>query len=469
MERDSLGTLALPVSALWGIHTARAVQNFPLGSRTLGQTPELVHALGAVKLACALANRQCGVLDDRRCGAIVTAAERVRNGELDAHFVVDALQGGAGTSSNMNANEVIANVALLALGHAPGHYEALHPNDHVNASQSTNDVYPSALRLALHAALQPLLREAQALQRALGEQATRHAQVLKIGRTQLQDAVPMTVGQEFGAWAATVAADIGALQHAAQGLDTLNLGGTAVGTGLNAPPGFGRRAIDQLARLLGRALHQADDLVHAGQDTAALLDLSAALRRVAVHLGKIASDLRLLGSGPQAGFGDLMLPPRQAGSSIMPGKVNPVIAEAVNQVAFAVIGGDVTVALACEHGQLQLNAFEPLIGATLLQSLAQLARAVALLRTHCIEGIEVPREALAERVARSATLATALAPVLGYAAAARVALHARHSDQTVLQAALALQAAPEAVLRAHLPSAVEPNTAVTAVTAATAL
>ena len=302
------------------------------------------------------------MLDARRCNAIVTASERVRRGELDAHFVVDALQGGAGTSSNMNANEVIANVALLSLGHVPGRYEALHPNDHVNASQSTNDVYPSALRLALHAALQPLLHEAQALQKALRAQAARHAGVMKIGRTQLQDAVPMTVGQEFGAWAATVAGDTAALQRAALGLHTLNLGGTAVGTGVNAPPGFGRLAIDQLARLLGRPLQQADDLVHAGQDTASLLDLSAALRCVAVHLGKIASDLRLLGSGPQAGFGDLRLPPRQAGSSIMPGKVNPVIPEAVNQVAFAVIGGDVTVALACEAGQLQLNAFEPLGG-----------------------------------------------------------------------------------------------------------
>jgi aspartate ammonia-lyase len=415
-ETDSLGALALPSEALWGIHTARALQNFPLGSRTLGQLPELVHALGAVKLACALANRQCGVLDARRCNAIVTASERVRRGELDAHFVVDALQGGAGTSSNMNANEVIANVALLSLGHVPGRYEALHPNDHVNASQSTNDVYPSALRLALRAALQPLLHEAQALQKALRAQAARHAGVMKIGRTQLQDAVPMTVGQEFGAWAATVAGDTAALQRAALGLHTLNLGGTAVGTGVNAPPGFGRLAIDQLARLLGRPLQQADDLVHAGQDTASLLDLSAALRRVAVHLGKIASDLRLLGSGPQAGFGDLRLPPRQAGSSIMPGKVNPVIPEAVNQVAFAVIGGDVTVALACEAGQLQLNAFEPLIGATLLQSLGQLARAMALLRTHCIDGIEVPHEGLAARE---------------------------------------LQAAPETVLRARLPMAAD--------------
>jgi aspartate ammonia-lyase len=356
------------------------------------------------------------VLDARRCNAIVTASERVRRGELDAHFVVDALQGGAGTSSNMNANEVIANVALLSLGHVPGRYEALHPNDHVNASQSTNDVYPSALRLALRAALQPLLHEAQALQKALRAQAARHAGVMKIGRTQLQDAVPMTVGQEFGAWAATVAGDTAALQRAALGLHTLNLGGTAVGTGVNAPPGFGRLAIDQLARLLGRPLQQADDLVHAGQDTASLLDLSAALRRVAVHLGKIASDLRLLGSGPQAGFGDLRLPPRQAGSSIMPGKVNPVIPEAVNQVAFAVIGGDVTVALACEAGQLQLNAFEPLIGATLLQSLGQLARAMALLRTHCIDGIEVPHEGLAARE---------------------------------------LQAAPETVLRARLPMAAD--------------
>jgi aspartate ammonia-lyase len=446
-ETDNLGTMSLPADTLWGIHTARAVLNFPISGRTLGQLPELVHSLGSVKLACALANHQLGLLDARRCGAISHACERVRAGGLDSHFVVDLMQGGAGTSSNMNANEVIANAALQFMGLPAGCYGELHPNDHVNASQSTNDVYPSALRLALHAGLQPLMQEAQALHGALQTQATRNAMVLKIGRTQLQDAVPMTVGQEFGAWATTVAGDVAALQRAASGLDTLNLGGTAVGTGLNAPAGFGRLAIDHLSQLLGRPLRQADNLVHAGQDTAALLDLSAALRRVAVHLGKMANDLRLLASGPQAGFADLKLPARQAGSSIMPGKVNPVIPEAVNQVVFDVIGGDLTVALACEAGQLQLNAFEPLVGATLLRHLGQLSRTVCLLRTHCIEGIEVPAAALAARVDDSATLATALVPAIGYVASARVAAEALRSGQTVLAVAMAQDGANENALR----------------------
>ena len=432
-ESDLLGSLALPADAYWGIHTERARANFDSAATPVAAMPTLIVALAEVKLACARANQACGVLPAALADAIVAACERVRGGALHEQFVVDVLQGGAGTSTNMNANEVLANAALESLGLARGRYDVVHPNDHVNASQSTNDVYPSALRLALWRATAPLLNEIQQLGAALARQAATGAEVLKIGRTQLQDAVPMTVGQEIGAWARSVQADRAALAQARLGLLVVNLGGTAIGTGVNAPEGFGARAVAELAELTGLPLLQAADLVHAGQDTAAFIDLSAALRRIAVHLGKIANDLRLLGSGPQAGFGDLRLPPRQAGSSIMPGKVNPVIPEMVNQVAFDVIGGDLTVTLACEAGQLQLNAFEPLIGWTLHRHAQQLARALAALRRHCIDGLQPDAARLAERVATSATLATTLAPYIGYAAASQVAKQALASRRSVVE------------------------------------
>ncbi|WP_116114443.1 aspartate ammonia-lyase [Amycolatopsis ruanii] len=433
IEHDMLGEISVPADAYYGAHTARALTNFPITRETLADRPHLVTALAAVKQAAAAANAEVGALDPAKARAIAAACAEIRGGALHDHFVVDLIQGGAGTSTNMNANEVIANRALELLGHRRGEYGVLHPLDHVNLGQSTNDVYPTAVKLALDRHLAELLTAGRWLRDAFGAKAAEFGDVLKMGRTQLQDAVPMTLGQEFGAFAATLAEDEQRLAEARLLLHELNLGGTAIGTGLNARPGYRERAVAHLRALTGiPTLVSAPDLIEATQDVGVFVQLSGVLKRVAVKLSKICNDLRLLSSGPRAGFGEITLPARQAGSSIMPGKVNPVIPEAVNQIAFEIIGHDVTVTLAAEGGQLQLNAFEPVIARALTAGLDHLTAGIGVLTRHCVAGITAHREHLADLVAASTGLVTALSPVLGYETASAIALEAHHSGRPAL-------------------------------------
>jgi aspartate ammonia-lyase len=449
-ERDFLGELPIPAAAYWGVHTARAVENFPISGQTVGQWPELVRALAAVKKAAAQANRELGVLDTRRAEAIVAACDDLIAGELHGEFVVDVIQGGAGTSTNMNANEVIANRALEKLGRPHGDYAELHPNDHVNASQSTNDVYPTALRVAAWKGIDGLLAEMALLRAAFEAKAQAFERVLKIGRTQLQDAVPMTLGQEFMAFAVMIGEDEARLREARALVAEVNLGATAIGTGINAPAGYTKIVVPLLAQACGVPVVPAAHLVEATQDTGAFVQLSGVLKRVACKLSKTCNDLRLLGSGPQAGFGDILLPARQAGSSIMPGKVNPVIPEVMNQVAYEVIGNDVTITMASEAGQLQLNAFEPIMGWSLYKSIAHLTRACRTLRLHCVDGIRANEPLLARRVAESATLVTALNPLIGYEKAALIAKTALADGGTIAETAERLGIMGRAELEALL-------------------
>ncbi|MGZ0147658.1 aspartate ammonia-lyase [Kribbella sp. WER1] len=420
-EFDSLGSHDVPATAYWGVHTARALTNFAVSGTPVGSHRELVAALGAVKLAAARANHDLGLLDDRRYAAIAAAAEEVRAGKLDDQFVVDVVQGGAGTSTNLNANEVIANRALEILGLPRAAYDEVHPLDHVNRCQSTNDVYPTAVRLALIAAIERLTAATAALAEAFAAKATEFRAVPKIGRTQLQDAVPMTVGQELGAFAVTLREELARLADSRGLLCEINLGATAIGTGITAHPEYRRRAVAELAEITGLPLVGASDLVEATSDTGAFVQVSGVLKRVVVKVSKICNDLRLLASGPQAGLAELRLPARQAGSSIMPGKVNPVIPELVNQVAFWVIGTDVTVTMAAEGGQLQLNAFEPVMCHGLLQGFAWTAAAFDALRELCVDGITVDAAALTAAAAHNVGLVTALTPHLGYTRAAELA------------------------------------------------
>jgi aspartate ammonia-lyase len=353
--------------------------------------------------------------------AIELACQEVIAGRLDEHFVVDVVQGGAGTSSNMNANEVIANRALQILGLSPGTYAEVHPNDHVNASQSTNDVYPMAVKIALLAALSRLAGAVRQLSDAFDAKGREFAAVPKIGRTQLQDAVPMTVGQEFSAWGATLAEEQARILDSRSLLSEINLGATAIGTGITAPRGYAAAVVRHLREITGLPMETAGNLVEATADTGAFVQVSGVLKRTAVKVSKICNDLRLLSSGPQGGFGELRLPPRQAGSSIMPGKVNPVIPEAVNQVAFWVVGNDVTITMAAEAGQLQLNAFEPIMCHGLLQSMGWMIRSFDVLTRRCVQDIEVDEGRLMELAARSVGVVTALIPYIGYAAASAIA------------------------------------------------
>jgi aspartate ammonia-lyase len=437
-EHDFLGDKDIPADAYWGVHSARAVENFPISGQTVGQVPDLVRALAYVKKAAAQANATLSVIDVDHAAAIVRACDDVIGGALHEQFVVDVIQGGAGTSTNMNANEVIANRALEHLGFAKGRYDVLHPQDQVNASQSTNDVYPTALRLAAWFGIEGLLAEMALLRRAFEAKAEEFKSVLKIGRTQLQDAVPMTLGQEFLAFAIMIGEDELRLREARALITEVNLGATAIGTGINAPGGYAEMVIPMLAEVSGVPVVKAANLVEATQDTGAFVQLSGVLKRVACKLSKTCNDLRLLSSGPQAGFGDISLPARQAGSSIMPGKVNPVIPEVMNQVAFEVIGNDVTITMASEAGQLQLNAFEPIMGWSLAKSVQHLTHACRTLRIHCVAGIAANHELLARRVAESVTLVTALNPIIGYERAALIAKTALATGGTIADTAQAL-------------------------------
>jgi aspartate ammonia-lyase len=449
-ERDFLGEMEIPGDAYWGVHSARAVANFPISGQTVASMPELVRALAFVKKAAAQANAELGVISAEHAQAIVRACDDLIGGALHEQFVVDVIQGGAGTSTNMNANEVIANRALEHLGFEKGRYDVLHPNDHVNASQSTNDVYPTALRVSAWFGIEGLLAAMADLRRAFEAKALEFGQVLKIGRTQLQDAVPMTLGQEFLAFAIMIGEDEQRLREARTLVSEVNLGATAIGTGINAPLGYGEIVIPLLARASGVPVVKAENLVEATQDTGSFVQLSGVLKRVACKLSKVCNDLRLLSSGPQAGFGDIRLPARQAGSSIMPGKVNPVIPEVMNQVAFEVIGNDMTITMASEAGQLQLNAFEPIMAYSIHKSVRHLTNACKTLRGNCVEGIQANHELLARRVAESVTLVTALNPIIGYEKAALIAKTALASGGTIAAVAESLGIMSQAEMNALL-------------------
>lgn len=420
-EKDFLGTVDIPTTALWGVNTHRAAENFRMTGHTLAESPELIRALAMVKWAAADANQQLGSLPTKKAKAIRAACQALIQGKHHAAFILDPVQGGAGTSTNMNANEVIANLALIEMGETPGAYAALNPNNDVNMSQSTNDVYPTALRLAAIFGAYDLIKALEKLADAFESKARQFSDILKIGRTQLQDAVPMTLGQEFHAFAITIREDMARLTDALNLLREVSLGGTAIGTGINADPAYADIAIARLSDISGEPLKRSENFIEATSDTGAFVMYSGVLKRTAIKLSKIASDLRLLSSGPRAGLGEINLPAVQAGSSIMPGKVNPVIPEVVNQAAYLVCGYDMTITMCAEGGQLQLNAFEPTIGYAISQSQHLLTNAASTLRERCVNGITANRERCAELVMNSVGIVTVLLPVLGYEKCSEIA------------------------------------------------
>jgi aspartate ammonia-lyase len=431
VEHDLLGERDVPAEAYYGIHTLRAVENFPISGTPISIYADLIRALACIKEAAAMTNHELGLLDEARKDAIVKACEEIRGGKLHEQFVVDVIQGGAGTSTNMNANEVIANRALELMGHARGEYQYLHANEHVNMSQSTNDVYPTALKVASYFGIFRLVDAMAYLRHAFEGKAQEFRDVLKMGRTQLQDAVPMTLGQEFSTYAVMLGEDEERLKEASTLIREINLGATAIGTGINAPPDYAELVCRRLSALTGIPLITSPNLIEATQDCGAFAQLSGVLKRVAIKLSKTCNDLRLLSSGPRAGLNEINLPPMQAGSSIMPGKVNPVIPEVVNQIAFEVLGNDITVSFAAEAGQLQLNAFEPIIAHSLFKSIIHLRNGCLTLADRCVKGITANRERLRSIVENSIGVVTALNPYIGYANATQIAQEALASGRSV--------------------------------------
>ncbi|WP_310568830.1 aspartate ammonia-lyase [Gemmatimonas sp.] len=435
-EHDLLGERDVPYEALYGVQTLRALENFPITGIPLREFPVLIESLAAVKEAAAQTNLELGLLEQEHADVIIRAAREIRAGRHHEHFLVDMIQGGAGTSTNMNANEVIANRALELSNQQRGAYDVISPNDHVNLSQSTNDVYPTAVRIALHKSLSGFRIELARLADAFGAKGVEFAPLIKMGRTQMQDAVPMTLGQEFMAFSHTLQEDVDRLGEAQSLIREINLGATAIGTGINAPPGYAALACKHLAVIAEVPVITAFDLVEATSDTGAFVQLSGVMKRTATKLSKICNDLRLLSSGPRAGFGEINLPAMQPGSSIMPGKVNPVIPEVVNQVCFEVIGGDVTVTMAAEAGQLQLNAFEPVIAYRLLRGIDMLRNACLVLRERCVTGITANADRMRYFVEHSIGIVTALVPVLGYEIATDIAKTALASGRGVFDLVL---------------------------------
>lgn len=441
-EKDSLGGYVLPCHARWGVHTARAVDNFPVTGITIGKFPDLIKALVLVKQAAASTNHQLGYLSSEKAGMIEIACQKIIQNipYYLTDFKVDVLQGGAGTSTNMNANEVVANVGLLVSGLEAGQYDRLHPNDDVNMSQSTNDVYPTAVKISVCFALRSFLPSLKHLVNAFEEKAEEFKAILKIGRTQLQEAVPMTLGQEFKAYAGTLRKEISAVEGVIPQLSEINLGGTAIGTGIACDPRYGAVVTARLSDLCGFPLKQAENLIEATSDVGVFVTCSSVLKRLAIKISKIANDLRLLSSGPSAGLGEIILPAAQVGSSIMPGKVNPVIPEMLNQVAFMVIGHDATVSFCAEGGQLQLNAFEPAMGYCILNSIQMLKSALDIFSEKCVRGIRANKERCLEQVQNSVGIMTAFVPVLGYELCASIAKQALTEIRSVAD-----------VLKEHVP------------------
>jgi aspartate ammonia-lyase len=430
-ETDSLGSKAIPAEAYWGINVGRALDNFAISGRPIADYPDLIFGYACVKQAAARANADIGALERDKADLIDRACEEIKEGKLHDQFVVDIMQGGAGTSTNMNVNEVIVNRGLELAGRPKGDYAYLDPNDHANRGQSTNDTYPTALKIGLSLAIERLLVELRRLEHAFHDKGCEFADVLKVGRTQLQDAVPMTLGQEFEGFAVTLADDHSSFESIMPCLCEINLGATAIGTGIASDPRYADAVRLHLADITGFHIVTAPHLVEATTDVGVFLDLSSTLKRSAMKLSKICNDLRLLASGPQAGLGEINLPPRQAGSSIMPGKVNPVIPEVVNQIAFVVAGADVTLTMAAEAGQLQLNAFEPVMAHVLFESLQWTTAAMATLRTNCVTGITANRDRLAAQTSSSVGVITALIPHIGYVAASKLAKEALATNANI--------------------------------------
>lgn len=431
LEHDLLGERKVSNLCYYGVQTLRAQENFAITGIPISSTPSMVVALAYVKKSAALANLELGLLPAKIAQAIAQACEQIIAGKYHDQFVVDVFQGGAGTSTNMNANEVIANLALEIMGHEKGDYCHCHPNNHVNCSQSTNDAYPTAFRIALHIELKKLLDSMLVLQRAFAGKGSEFSDVLKMGRTQLQDAVPMTLGQEFAAYATTINEDIDRVFETHNLIHEINLGATAIGTGLNAPPDYTRVVTQCLRNLTGIPLETSANLVEATWDTGAYMTISGTLKRFAIKLSKICNDLRLLSSGPRAGFNEINLPKMQPGSSIMPGKVNPVIPEVVNQIAYQVAGADLTITMASENGQLELNVMEPVIAYNLFQSIQLLDRACLTLAEKCIVGITANREHCLQMVTNSIGIVTALNPCIGYENASAIAKEALEQGLSV--------------------------------------
>jgi aspartate ammonia-lyase len=436
LEHDSLGTVSVPASAYYGAQTQRAIDNFAITGVGIGHFRHLIRALGVVKKAAAHANVDLGILDPTIGEAISRACDELVADRHHDQFPVDVFQGGAGTSTNMNANEVIANLALEFLGHAKGEYAFCHPNDHVNLSQSTNDVYPTSVRIALYTRLEDLMRAMTELKSAFECKETEFAHVIKMGRTQLQDAVPMTLGQEMGAYAVMLGEDVRRIEEVRPLLAEMNLGATAIGTGLNAPEGYTDRVREYLNRFGPPSFVTAVNLVEATQDAGVFVQVSGVLKRVAAKLSKICNDLRLLASGPRTGLHEINLPPMQPGSSIMPGKVNPVIPEVVNQICFQVIGNDVTITMAAEAGQLELNVMEPVIFFNLNRSIEILTNGCLTLARRCIAGITANEDVCRQYVERSIGLVTALTPVIGYEQAAEIAKEALATGRGIAELAI---------------------------------
>jgi aspartate ammonia-lyase len=436
IEYDLLGSREVPEECYYGIQTIRASENFNITGVPLYSAPALVESLAVVKMAAAKANFELGLLTEPIADAIVHACEEIINGKLHAHFTVDMIQGGAGTSTNMNANEVIANRALEIMGYRKGQYRYCHPNNHVNLSQSTNDAYPTAVKIALIRLNKSMIEVLSRLIESFRAKGREFMNIVKMGRTQLQDAVPLTLGQEFEAYAVTLDEEIERLGQNARLFLEVNMGATAIGTGINAPLEFSAICIKHLREMSGLEIISAKNLIEATQDTGAFVMYSSAVKRLAVKLSKIANDLRLLSSGPRTGINEINLPPMQPGSSIMPGKVNPVIPEVVNQVAFKVIGNDITVTLGAEAGQLELNVMEPVIVESLIDSIEMLKNSMNVLRHKCIDGITANQDRCRELVYNSIGLVTALNPVLGYEASTGLAKEALERDKSVYELVL---------------------------------
>ena len=435
-EHDFLGELDIPDHLYYGIQTFRAVDNFDITGIPISKEPLFIKALGYVKKAAAMANKDCCALDPIIAEAICFGSDKVIAGEYNQEFVSDLIQGGAGTSVNMNANEVIANIGLEYLGHKKGEYTFLHPNNHVNCSQSTNDAYPSAFRIALYLKMNYFIKTIENLEVAFGKKGVEFSDVLKMGRTQLQDAVPMTLGQEFHSYATTIGEDVLRLREAQKLLLDINMGATAIGTKVNAPEGYPEICVAYLAKEVGIPLKLSPDLIEATVDTGAYVQIMGTMKRTAVKVSKICNDLRLLSSGPRTGFNEINLPARQPGSSIMPGKVNPVIPEVVNQTCFYVIGQDLTVTMAAEAGQLQLNVMEPVIAFAMFTSLDYLSKAIQTLIDKCIIGITANKNHCYDMVMNSIGIVTQLNPILGYEESASIAGEALKTGKSVHQIAV---------------------------------
>jgi aspartate ammonia-lyase len=433
VEKDLLGDKTIPASAYYGVQTARALENFQISGINIDHYPGFVEAWAIVKLAAARANTDVGAMKQEKLAAIEKATQAVLNGQYHDQFVVDWYQGGAGTSTNMNANEVLANIALELTGHRKGEYQFVDPHDDLNMSQSTNDSYPTAIKVALLLRNDKLIAELEKLAASFRIKGDAYLEIVKMGRTEMQDAVPMTVGQEFHAFAASLESEIQLLKRAEESLYAVNMGATAIGTGINVPKGYPEKCAAHLAKLTGKPIVPASDMFAATWDQQGFVVYSAALRSAAIKLSKIANDLILLASGPRAGFFEINLPALQPGSSIMPGKVNPVIPELVNLIAFRVIGNDYTVSLAATHGQLQLNAYEPIEGLAILESQSLLFRGSITFRSKCVDGITVNEKMLQHYMETTVGIVTALNPVLGYEKATELAAEAYKTNKGILE------------------------------------